>query len=177
MAAIFVNRPDNGPQRSIEYDCLDDDFSKFLFDEIFPEVKRRNPDLNFTTDPNGRGALGKSSGGPAAFTLGWRHPESFHRILTMNGSFVNICKDGTGAAAYPNMIRMTDPAKPLRVYMFSGSGDNPGFAAGNQAMADALMAKGYPWRYVYGEGSNHGNNFGASLMTEALLWVWAGYPL
>ncbi|MES1204415.1 MAG: alpha/beta hydrolase-fold protein [Pseudomonadota bacterium] len=178
MAAVFVHNPDNfGSQRSLEYDCLDADYSNFVLNELLPEVKRRHPELNLTTDPNGRGALGKSSGGPASFTLGWLHPELFQRIVTFNGSFVNICRDGTGAAAYPNLIRMTDPAKPLRVYLFSGSADNGGFAAGNQAMADALMAKGYPWRYVYGEGAAHGNNFGASLMTEALLWAWKGYPL
>ena len=176
MAAIFVNRPDNGPERSLEYDCLDDDYAMFIANEILPEVKRRHPELNLTTDPNGRGSLGKSSGAPAAFTLGWRHPDLYRRILTMNGSFVNLCKNGPGANNYPAMVRMEDP-KPLRLFMFSGSGDNGGFAAGNQALADALAAKGYTWRYVYGEGSTHDNHYGASLMTEALLWTWAGYPL
>jgi enterochelin esterase family protein len=176
MVVIFVNRADNGPRRSLEYDCLDDDYSSFILNEIIPEVKARFPDLNLTNDPDGRGSLGKSSGGPAAFTLGWRHPDMFRRITTLNGSFVKLCKDGTGADAYPNLVKTTDP-KPLRVYLFSGSNDNPGFAAGNQAMADALMAKGYAWRYVFGEGAAHGNNYGASLIVEALLWTWAGHPL
>ena len=65
----------------------------------------------------------------------------------------------------------------LRVYMFSGDGDNGGFAAGNQALSDALTSKGNPWRYVYGVKSTHDNHFAASLITEALLWTWAGYPL
>lgn len=177
MAVIFVNRADNGPMRSLEYDCLDDDYSSFILNELIPEVKTRFPDLNLTNDPDGRGSLGKSSGGPAAFTLGWRHPDLFRRITTLNGSFVKLCKDGTGADAYPNLVKTTEPAKPLRVYLFSGSNDNGGFAAGNQAMADALMAKGYAWRYVFGEGAGHGNNYGASLIVEALLWTWAGYPL
>jgi hypothetical protein len=56
-------------------------------------------------------------------------------------------------------------------------GDYPGYAAANQAMADALDAQQYPWRYVYGEGAAHSNTYAASLVTEALLWVWAGYPL
>ncbi len=177
MAAVFVHNPDNfGPERSLEYDCLDADYSNFVTTELLPEVMRRHPELNLTTDPNGRGALGKSSGGPASFTLGWLHPELFRRILTLNGSFVNICKDGPGAGTYPALVMAADP-KPLRVYMFSGSNDNNGFAAGNQALADALQAKGYAWRYVYGEGAMHANNYGASLMTEALLWTWAGYPL
>jgi enterochelin esterase family protein len=177
MAAVFVHNPDNfGAERSLEYDCLDADYSNFVMNELLPEVVRRHPELNLTTDPNGRGAIGKSSGGPASVTLGWLHPELFRRILTLNGSFVNICKDGPGAGTYPALVMAADP-KPLRVYMFSGSNDNNGFAAGNQALADALQAKGYAWRYVYGQGAMHANNFGASLMTEALLWTWAGYPL
>ncbi|HEX2870033.1 MAG TPA: alpha/beta hydrolase-fold protein [Polyangiaceae bacterium] len=177
MVVIFVNRADNGPKRSLEYDCLDDDYSSFILSELVPEVKARFPELSLTSDPDGRAALGKSSGGPAAFTLGWRHPELFRRITTLNGSFVKRCKDGTGADAYPNLIKATEPPKPLRVYLFSGSNDNAGFAAGNQAMADALAAKGYAWRYVFGEGAGHGNDYGASLIVEALLWTWAGYPL
>lgn len=178
MAAIFVDNPDNfGPVRSLEYDCLDDDYYQFITTEIIPAVKARHSELALTDDPNGRGALGKSSGGPASFTLAWRHPESFRRVLTLNGSFVSLCKDGPGANTYPNLIRQTDPAKPLRVYLFSGDGDNGGFAAGNQAMADALNSKGYAWRYVYGIGVTHDDRFGASVMTEALLWTWAGYPL
>jgi iron(III)-enterobactin esterase len=176
MAAIFVNRADNGPKRSLEYDCIDDDYSRFILEEIIPLAKMRHPDLNLTSDPNGRGSLGKSSGAPAAFTLGWRHPEAFTRITTFNGTFINLCRDGQGAGAYPGMVA-SSPMKPLRVYMFSDDGDNGGFAAGNQKLADALNAKGYPWRYVYGLKATHDNRFASSLITEALLWTWAGYPL
>ena len=88
-----------------------------------------------------------------------------------------MCRDGAGADTYPGLVQMTDPPKPLRVYMFSGSNDLPGFAAGNQALADALQAKGYAWRYVYGQGAAHANTYASSLIVEALLWTWAGYPL
>jgi iron(III)-enterobactin esterase len=179
MAAVFVNRPDNGPERSREYDCLDDAYSQFIDTEILPVVTQRHPDLNLTSNPDGRGSLGKSSGGPAAFTLGWRHPDQYRRITTFNGSFVHLCalSGQPGADSYPGLIRMTDPAKPLRVYLFSGSNDNAGFAAGNQAMADALQSKGYAWRYVYGQNASHDNAYAASMIVEGLLWTWAGYPL
>lgn len=155
----------------------DDDYARFIATDVLPAVQKRHPTLKLTTNPDGRGSLGKSSGGPAAFTFGWRHPDLYRRIVTLNGSFVNLCRDGAGANTYPDLVRMTDPSKPLRVYMFSGSGDNSGFAAGNQALADALQAKGCAWRYVYGQGATHANNFAASLIVEALLWTWAGYPL
>jgi enterochelin esterase-like enzyme len=176
MAAIFANRPDNGPMRSLEYDCIDDDYSKFVLEELIPLVKMRHPELKLTDDPNGRGSLGKSSGAPAAFTLGWRHPEAFTRITTFNGTFINLCRNGPGAGMYPALVQAS-PMKPLRVYMFSDDGDNGGFAAGNQKLADALAAKGNAWRYVYGLKATHDNRFASSLITEALLWTWAGYPL
>jgi enterochelin esterase-like enzyme len=176
MAAIFVNRPDNGPMRSLEYDCIDEDYSKFILEEIIPLAKMRHPELKLTDDPNGRGSLGKSSGAPAAFTLGWRHPEAFTRITTFNGTFINLCRNGPGAGTYPGLVQ-ANPMKPLRVYMFSDDGDNGGFAAGNQKLADALDAKGNAWRYVYGLKATHDNRFASSLITEALLWTWAGYPL
>ena len=179
MVALFVNRPTSTTmtQRSLEYDCIDDDYSRFMLEEILPLVRTRHPELNLTSDPNGRGTMGKSSGAVAAFTMAWRHPDLYRRVLTFNGSFRNQCADGTGALGYPDTIRATDPSKPLRVFLFSGSGDNSGYAAANQAMADALEARGTPWRYVYGEGATHSNSYGASLVTEGLLWLWAGYPL
>ncbi len=178
MAALFVNRPTttSTTQRSLEYDCLDADYSNFVRDEILPAVQVRHPELKLTSDPNGRGVMGKSSGAVAAFTMAWLHPEQYRRILTFNGSFRNQCADGPGAQGYPDAILAT-PAQPLRMYLFSGSGDIPGYAAANQAMADALDMQKYPWRYVYGEGATHSNMYAASLVTEALLWVWAGYPL
>ena len=179
MVALFVNRPTttSTTQRSLEYDCIDADYSNFVMNEILPEVKRRHPELNLTSDPNGRATMGKSSGAVAAFTMAWLHPELYQRVLTFNGSFRNQCADGTGALGYPDAIRAANPAKPLRVYLFSGSGDLTGYAAANQAMADALQAKGTPWRFVYGNGATHSNTYASSLVTEALLWVWAGYPL
>jgi enterochelin esterase-like enzyme len=179
MAALFVNRPNSNDsrQRSLEYDCIDSDYSDYMIEEILPAVKMHHPELNLTSDPNGRATLGKSSGAVAAFTMAWLHPELYQRVVTFNGSFRNQCGDGPGAMAYPDMIRAAQPAKPLRLYVFSGSGDNAGYAAANQAMADAFKARGLPWRYDYGQGATHDNMYASSRVAEALLWIWAGYPL
>ena len=65
MAALFVHNPDNfGPVRSLEYDCLDDDYFQFITTEIIPAVKARHPELVLTDDPNGRGALGRALAAP-----------------------------------------------------------------------------------------------------------------
>ena len=138
---------------------------------------RVKSELKLTDDPNGRATLGKSSGAPAAFTMAWLRPDLYRRVVTFNGSWINICRDGTGAAGYPDTIRATDPAKPLRLYLFSGSGDNANYPAVNQAMADAFKAKGLPWRYDFGQGATHNSTYAASRVADALLWIWAGYPL
>jgi enterochelin esterase-like enzyme len=179
MAALFVNRPNSNDfrQRSLEYDCIDADYSEYMIKEIIPAVKARHPELNLTDDPNGRATLGKSSGAPAAFTMAWLRPDLYRRVVTFNGSFMDLCSDGPGADVYPDMIRAAEPAKPLRLYLFSGSNDNAGQAPSNQKMADAFKARGLPWRYDYGIGAAHANNYGASRVVEALLWIWAGYPL
>ena len=62
MAALFVNRGDNGPERSLEYDCLDDDYARFITTEILPEVQKRHPTLKLTSNPDGRGSLVRARG-------------------------------------------------------------------------------------------------------------------
>ena len=39
--------------------------------------------VSFTTDPEGRGTMGGSSGGAAAFTMAWFHPELYHKVLSL----------------------------------------------------------------------------------------------
>jgi hypothetical protein len=48
----------------------------------------------------------------------------------------------------------------------------------NQHTAAALKAKGYHYRYVFGENAGHceGNVQNATL-ADALVWLWRGYPV
>ena len=48
----------------------------------------------------------------------------------------------------------------------------------NQRTAAALKAKGYQYRYVFGQNAGHceGKVQNATL-ADALVWVWRGYPL
>jgi enterochelin esterase-like enzyme len=59
---------------------------RFLVDEIIPDVVSARYDIV----PNGWAIAGQSSGGIAAFTAAWHRPDRFTRVLTQNGSFVNI---------------------------------------------------------------------------------------
>ena len=130
----FVQADDRG-LRSMEYDSMDDKYSRFLIEEIIPAVVQSRYDI---VDGDW-GIGGQSSGGIAAFTAGWLHPERFTRILTQNGSFTNI----RGGNAYPSLVR-SQSVRPLRVYLLSGTNDlNNQFGSwleANKALATALTS-------------------------------------
>ena len=186
MAVIFANP---AGQRSVEYDTPSDKYYQFVETELLPQavaqvMMQANLVLNLTKDPEGRGTYGGSSGGAAAFTMGWFHPESYHRILTISGSFTNLQRAPmfpNGCAEYHMTVIAASPVKPLRVFIEAGTtagGEIGGWRAANDAMSMVLKAKGYHYRYVPAEGAAH-EDAGArrQYLPAALLWVWRGYPI
>ena len=77
-----------GSERGLEYDTISDRYSNWVESELLPAVTK-NYGVTFTTDPEGRAAVGGSSGGVAAFTMAWFHPERYHKVLSYSGTFVN----------------------------------------------------------------------------------------
>ena len=185
MAAVFV---DPAGQRSVEYDTVSDKYYQFVETELLPAAieqvqTKSNLTLNLTKDPQGRGAFGGSSGGSAAVTMGWFHPESYTRILTISGSFVGLQKSTdypNGCADYPKHLIAETPIKPLRVFLEAGSNDlnSPTWRNANDTTAMALSAKGYHYRYLQAAGAVHEDD-GArrQYLPEAMLWLWRGYPI
>jgi enterochelin esterase-like enzyme len=166
---VFVDPTDRKAQRSEQYDTVSAKYGDFVMQELLPPVKAT---YNITDDPAGRSLSGNSSGGIAAFLVAWYKPESFHRVLTSSGTFVNI----RGGNRCPAMI-MEAEQKPLRVYLTSSEGDNGGWLPANKNMAAALKAKGYHYRFLWGDKSiPHGGGpmFNGDLPT-ALEWLWRGY--
>jgi enterochelin esterase family protein len=168
-------RPDGRPaspkNRSVEYDSLGGTYSRFLLEEILPEVAKT---VKFTNDPAGRAIAGSSSGGICAFTVAWEHPEQFGKVVTWIGSFTNI----RGGNAYPDMVRAA-PKKPIRIFQQDGKNDIVNqfgsWPEANKAMAAALDEKGYDHKFVVGEGT-HNPKHGASILPDTLRWLWRDYP-
>jgi enterochelin esterase family protein len=88
------------------------------------EVKKQlGVDVKFTTDPNGRGTYGGSSGGAASFSMAWWHPDLFRRVISFSGTFVSQVPDGSpfphGCWIYhdvdPRFVDMTEPPRGLIV--------------------------------------------------------------
>ncbi len=154
--------------RSLEYDGLGDRYSRFLLEEILPEVERK---YNISDDPKMRAIGGSSSGGICAFTAAWERPDSFSKVYSSVGSFTNL----RGGNVYPALVRKTEP-KPIRVYMADTSGDiDNAFGSwpwANQRMASSLQYMGYDSRFDWAEGYAHNADYGSSRFPDAMRWLW-----
>ena len=89
MIGIFIDpgvlpaasdQAQNRFERVFEYDSLSDRYSRFLLEELIPEVAKR---YNLSDDPNDRGLAGVSTGAVGAFAAAWNRPDQFHRVLEL----------------------------------------------------------------------------------------------
>jgi len=157
-------RPEN---RSFEYDSMTPDYSRFLIEELLPAIEK---DYQITHNPELRAICGNSSGGICAFTVAWHRPDSFRKVLSHIGSFVDL----RGGHNYPPMIRKSDK-KPIRVFLQDGENDldNPfgNWPLANQQMAKALAFRDYDYKLVFGQGAHDGRHGGA-IFPDSLRWLW-----
>ena len=192
MVAIFINSGGGdslGSQRGLEYDAVDGTYSKFVETEVLPEISRRYR-VKFTADPEGRATMGFSSGGAAAFTMAWFHPERYRRVLTYSGTYVDqqFPEDRQlpdGAWEYHGKLIERAPKKPLRVWLQVSEKDNGwdrdeaslhNWVMANERMAAALKKKGYPYRYVFAKNAGHTDGkVTRQTLPAALEWLWQGY--
>ena len=166
--------PEHRALRSVQYDSLDDGYSRFLIEEVIPDLVASR--YNVTADPDGWAIGGHSSGGICAFTVAWRHPDRFRRVLTHNGSFVDL----RGGDAYPALVRDSQP-KPLHVSLLSGTGDSVNdhgdWFRANRSLAHALDERGYRYRFRHGNGAHYPPLQAVADYPDALRWLWSGYRL
>ena len=192
MAAIMINPGPGdgmGSERGLEYDTVSPAYGQFIESEILPKVTA-DYGLQLTANPDGRCAMGTSSGGAAAFTMAWFRPDRYHRVLTYSGTFVNQHPDATyphGAWEYHEHLIPMTAAKPLRVTLEVGENDNGAGSAeatfhnwplANQRMAAAFKAKDYRYRYLFAKGAGHvDDRVVRQTLPETLIWLWRGYPI
>jgi enterochelin esterase-like enzyme len=179
MIHVFVSPGTlNGkPLRSILYDTVSDKYGQFLLEELLPEVYAK---YNIRKDAYSRAIQGQSSGGIAAFTVAFNHPENFSRVYTVVGSFVALqWKPGEldGGNIYPFKVRR-EPKRNLRVWMNDGSEDQEANSGSwplqNIQLANSLKLKGYDFHFSFGGGSHHAA-LAASELPQCLTWLWRDY--
>lgn len=192
MVAVMINPGPGdgmGSERGLEYDTVSPAYGKFIETEILPKVAV-DYGVKLTANPEGRAAMGTSSGGAAAFTMAWFRPDLYHRVLTYSGTFVNQHPDAMyphGAWEYHEHLIPTTPRKPLRVALEVGENDNGAGTAestfhnwvlANQRMAAALKTKDYRYRFVFAKGAGHvDSRVVRQTLPETLIWLWRGYPI
>jgi enterochelin esterase family protein len=185
----------NPNNRANEYDALSDTYTRFLVEEMLPEVARR---YAFSSDPKKRAIGGTSSGAICAFTVAWHRPDAFGNVISFIGSYTSIgYRPATATAGmvpggdtYPGLIRRAAP-KPVRIFLQDGSNDlNNQFGSwflANQSMLSALnyanttadastnpaIKNGPRWdvKYEWGDGA-HSDAHGGWLLPGILRWMF-----
>jgi enterochelin esterase family protein len=171
---------DQTTNRRVEYNALNETYSKLIIDELLPELAK---EYKISDDPNDRAIAGASSGAICAFTVAWQRPDQFRKVISTIGSFTNIM----GGHVYPDLIRESDP-KPIRVFLQDGLNDLRGrrrrggdydpkwdWHAQNRKMVEALTEKKYDVNFTWGIGT-HSNKQGGAIMPDMLRWLWRDYP-
>lgn len=207
LPAFIVVSVENGgndgknSERGLEYDTMSDRFARFIHGEVLPavlgnaEVKAAYPHIAFTDNPWGRAAMGCSSGGAAALTMGWFRPDLFRRLITYSGTFVDQQDDDApeeaqyplGAWEYHSGMKLIEKTakKPLRIFTHVSEKDlrpndpeetHHNWVMANQRTAAALKAKGYNYRFVYSKGTGHcDRRVFEQTLADTLVWMWRGY--
>jgi enterochelin esterase-like enzyme len=141
-----------GSERGLEYDTMSGRYAEFVEAEVLPLVEKQY-NVKLTKDPDARATMGGSSGGSAALSMAWYHPELYHRVLTYSGTYVNQQSPVNpetphGAWEYHEHLIPNSPVKPIRIWMEVGDRDNFGrdelheWVVANENMAKVLAAKG-----------------------------------
>jgi enterochelin esterase-like enzyme len=181
-----------GSERGLEYDTMSGRYAEFVESEVIPLVESQCK-VKLTKDPDGRAAMGGSSGGSCALIMAWYHPEWYHRVLTYSGTYVNQqwpsdSATPHGAWGFHEKLIPESPAKPLRIWMEVGDRDllNPNsmrdnmhdWVAANEKMAAVLAAKGYHYQFVFARNAGHTDGkVKQQTLPEALEYLWRGYPV
>jgi putative esterase len=182
----------NANNRSAEYDSLTDAYSRFVIDEMLPEVAKK---YRLKTDAASRAIGGTSSGAICAFTVAWHRPDQFRNVISFIGSYTSIAyrpaRDGqpmvSGGELYPTLIRK-NPIRPIKIFLQDGSNDlsneHGNWFLANQQMlsaleyanttADAKKDAGprYQINHIWGDGA-HADTHGGAILPDVLRWIWS----
>jgi len=188
-------------ERGLEYDTMSDRFARFINDEVLTAVLRNAeiravyPKIAFTENPWGKAAMGCSSGGAAALTMGWFRPDLFRRLITYSGTFVDQQDDDApeeasyplGAWEYHSSMKLIEKSakKQLRIFTHVSEHDNRAqdpeetyhnWVMANWRTAAALEAKSYHYRFVFSRGTRHcDRRVFEETLADTLVWTWRGY--
>ena len=164
--------------RSYEYDAVNDNYVRFLLEELLPDVEQQTTTdgraIRLSAQGSDRGIAGSSSGAICAFQAAWERPDSFQRVFSAIGTYVGL----RGGQNISTLIRKFEP-KPLRIFLQDGSNDLNIYGGdwwmANQAMERSLVFAGYDVKHEWGEG-NHSAEHATRIFPDAMRWLWKDWP-
>jgi enterochelin esterase family protein len=193
MVAISIGNGSGdaqGSERGLEYDTMSGRYAEFVETEVIPLVEQQCH-VTLTKDPDGRAAMGGSSGAAVSLIMAWYHPEWYHRVLSYSGTYVNQQwppnpETPHGAWGFHETLIPNSPAKPIRIWMHVGDHDlyNPNsmrddmhdWVVANEQMAKVLAAKGYHYQFLFVKNAGHTERVvKQQTLPQALEYVWHGY--
>lgn len=179
-----------GSERGLEYDTMSGAYAEFVEKEVLPLVESE-AHVKLTNNPDGRAAIGYSSGAACALIMAWYHPELYHRVLAYSGTFVNqqwpsSAQTPHGAWEFHEHLIPNAPTKPIRIWMEVGDRDlfNPNvmrdnmhdWVLANENMAKVLAVKGYHYQFVFARNAVHVDRAVLrQTLPEALQYLWKDY--
>ncbi|HEY3779722.1 MAG TPA: alpha/beta hydrolase-fold protein [Fimbriimonadaceae bacterium] len=178
-----------GSERGLEYDTVSGRYAEFIEEEVLPKVAK-DYNIVFTKNPNGRMTMGGSSGGAAAFSMAWFHPDLYRKILTYSGTYVNQQSplnpvSPHGAWEYHEHLIPQAGRRPFRIWMEVGENDlrskDPestyhNWVLANVRMANILRGKRYHYQFVFAHDAGHVDGRVVNqTLPEALEYVWKDY--
>jgi len=194
MIAVMINSgggDSKGSQRGLEYDTVNDTYTKFIEEEVLPRIEKDH-EVKFTKDPEGRATMGGSSGAAAAFTMAWFHPELYRKVLSYSGTYVDQQSPENpdtpdGAWEYHKHLIKDERKKPIKIWLHVSDKDNGwnkdeaslhNWVMANGRMAAVLKDKGYEYRYVLATNAGHvDGKVTRQTLPGALEWLWKDYKV
>jgi iron(III)-enterobactin esterase len=169
---------------------MNGDYAQYIEDEVLPRVEKACQ-VKLTKDPDGRAAMGCSSGGSCALIMAWFGGDKYRRVLTTSGTFVNQAwpfddKHPDGAWGFHETLIPKEKKKPIRLFIQVGDKDllNPNvmkddmhdWVEANHRMAKVLKDKGYEYQYLFSQGAGHCDGKAqGQFLPHAIEWTWKGY--
>jgi enterochelin esterase-like enzyme len=179
-----------GSERGFEYDTMSGAYAEFVEKEVLPLVESQ-AHVKLTKDPDGRAAIGYSSGGACALIMAWYRPDLYHGVLAYSGTFVNqqwphSSETPHGAWEFHEHLIPNSQIKPIRIWMEVGDRDlfNPNvmrdnmhdWVLANENMAKVLADKGYHYQFVFARNAVHVDRAVLrQTLPEALEYLWKDY--
>jgi len=179
-----------GSERGLEYDTISPKYADWVEAEVLPRAEAQ-AHVRLTRDPEGRAAMGGSSGGACALIMAWYRNDLYHRVLAYSGTWINQqwpydAVTPHGAWEFPEHLIGAEGRKPIRIWMEVGDQDlyNPNamrdgmhdWVQANERMAAALGGRGYHYQFVFAKNSVHvDGSVRQQTLAEALEYLWRGY--